>query len=352
MVSTWGRGGGGGGGGMGGSRRAVSGGLFDDPKLHLMTQRARPRPTQGARPSLQNPAAPPKAPPPFPRTWLTRALIFPISAPSPVATTTPSPWPADTVVALKPMHLRSPSAAPSGTGVRFLEIGTLSPVSIASMTLGVCGLGAGSDGGRGWFGLGAGRSKLQAPPAAAWEPVTCLLPPTPPAPPPQPLRQTCRLVTSSRRRSAGSRSPLWQGGGRSAAGPAIWGARVDGGAPAPHLWLLRRRRSPRGAAAPRAAAPKTPRTLTKTMSPGTSSDASTDDRCPPRTTVAGAAVRGGAARRGARGAGGSAGPPLRGGDRKRGPHQRARAACKAHLRSRPPTAAPPPPAHRWRRAWP
>mmetsp|Transcript_41040 Transcript_41040/g.122536 ORF Transcript_41040/g.122536 Transcript_41040/m.122536 type:complete len:344 (+) Transcript_41040:1160-2191(+) len=64
----------------------------------------------------------------------TRRLILPISASSPVATTTPMPWPADTVVALKSMHLRSPRPDASWTALRFLEIGTDSPVSIASST--------------------------------------------------------------------------------------------------------------------------------------------------------------------------------------------------------------------------
>jgi hypothetical protein len=58
------------------------------------------------------------------------------------------------------MHLRSPSAAASPTATRFLEMGTDSPVSIASITFGFGGGGAGGLGQRAgvvllgaWFGV-------------------------------------------------------------------------------------------------------------------------------------------------------------------------------------------------------
>jgi hypothetical protein len=60
----------------------------------------------------------------------TECLAAPIDTQttSPVATTTPIPWPADTVVALNAMHLRSPRPDSAGTDLRFLLMGTDSPV--------------------------------------------------------------------------------------------------------------------------------------------------------------------------------------------------------------------------------
>mmetsp|Transcript_37586 Transcript_37586/g.77191 ORF Transcript_37586/g.77191 Transcript_37586/m.77191 type:complete len:253 (-) Transcript_37586:319-1077(-) len=62
----------------------------------------------------------------------TMVLMRPISAKSPVPITIPFPSPSMTMVAEKAKSLRSPSAASPATGVMFLLMGLLSPVSIAS----------------------------------------------------------------------------------------------------------------------------------------------------------------------------------------------------------------------------
>ena len=60
------------------------------------------------------------------------ALMRPISVSTPVATATPAPCPAATIVPEKAMPLRSPSAASAGTAASLFSAATDSPVSTAS----------------------------------------------------------------------------------------------------------------------------------------------------------------------------------------------------------------------------
>mmetsp|Transcript_12655 Transcript_12655/g.40428 ORF Transcript_12655/g.40428 Transcript_12655/m.40428 type:complete len:346 (-) Transcript_12655:765-1802(-) len=67
-------------------------------------------------------------------TLLISELMRPISASSPVATTTAVPCPVNTSVPRYPMHERSPSTADASTGSAVLAMGADSPVSVASVT--------------------------------------------------------------------------------------------------------------------------------------------------------------------------------------------------------------------------
>ena len=63
-----------------------------------------------------------------------RVVIRPISASGPVAVTTPTPWPAATIEEENSMDDRSPTPVPAATGSTDLADGTASPVSADSST--------------------------------------------------------------------------------------------------------------------------------------------------------------------------------------------------------------------------